>query len=355
MEFTIENAALSTALKMSHALTGGLSHNNCIFSAVKDKIIISASNGTTCWTKHFVPAKVLKSGKFATKADVLANIKLSGKESTFKLSDAKLTIRSGRSKLVLATSDLQDINVEPPSNIDLTYSFGAKTFRELIDSMQYDSDVIETIEIKPISIKSDGNSLTFSTHDKFCMGHAQSPQKLKKFEAVVPSTILFGIAPFLMGDFECGISEESMRLKNESFDIVQKFVQPEEKLMDTDEVIKSIHDEKAKATFSFDKQALLSCLEEVASFSYENLVDTKLELQTNKIKKKINLKVTSTYGTMDSTVLGEIKTDVLFKASLYLFLELVKKTNENVEVKYYGNKLLIRDGSRNFIMPTLET
>ena len=357
MQFTVDNKLLGDALKMSHALTVGLTHTNCVFRTGEKQIIISAASGD-CWIKTRIPAVIKEPGEFCTKAEVLASLKLKGKDLTFTLERPKLLVKSGRAKIELSTFNVKDVRIEPVKEIPLTHVFEIATFKALVESMKYDSDVVESIDIKPINIRSDGEFLKVSTNDTFTMGNAQVLHKdLKKFEVTVPGTTLFKLLPYIDKDFKCGISETAIRIKCDNFDLTHNYLQTEKQVVDIDAHLKLIGRKSPKSAFFVERDELLTGLEEVASFTNKDtLIESHLLVATSADRQKIKLCVANDdkSGKINSLVASKIATDDNFKVSLYLFREFIFQTTGKVEVKHYGDKLWIGDKSHTFIMPTLQ-
>jgi len=358
MQFSVDNKLLSDALRMSHALTVGLTHTNCVFRTGENQIIISAASGD-CWIKTRIPATIKTPGEFCTKAEVLAALKLKGKDLTFTLERPKLLVKSGRAKIELATFSVKDVRIEPPKEIALTHVFEIATFKALVESMKYDSDVVESIDVKPINIRSDGEFLKVSTNDTFTMGNAQVLHKdLKKFEVTVPGTTLFKLLPYIDKNFKCGISETAIRIKCDNFDLTQNYLQTEKKVIDIDAILKMLAKKSPLSAFSVERDELLTGLDEVASFTNkETLIESQLKLATSTERQKIKLCVANDdkSGKINSIVTSKIVKDDAFEVSLYLFREFVFQTKGKVEVRHFGDKLWIGDKSHTFIMPTLQS
>jgi DNA polymerase III sliding clamp (beta) subunit (PCNA family) len=357
MQFSVDNKLLGDALKMSHALTVGLTHTNCVFRTGENQIIISAASGD-CWIKTRIPATIKESGEFCTKAEVLASLRLKGKDLSFTLIRPKLLVKSGRAKIELSTFNVKDARIEPPKEIPLTHVFEIDAFKALVESMKYDSDVVESIDIKPINIRSDGEYLKVSTNDLFTMGNAQVLHgNLKTFSVTVPGTTLFKLLPYIDKNFKCGISETAIRIKCDNFDLTQNYLQTEKKVIDIDAVLKMTSKKTPKSAFFVERDELLTGLEEVASFTNkETLIESHLLVATSAERQKIKLCVANDdkSGKINSVVNSKIKSDDNFKVSLYLFREFIFQTKGKVEVRHFGDKLWIGDKDHTFIMPTLQ-
>lgn len=353
MKFTIENKSLFSALSVCKSITKEITTTNCLVETAKDKLIITASSDTN-WISYSIPAQVEVEGKFCTRSDILVALKLQGKESAFEIDKGKLTIKSGRTKIELDMGNLEDLSINKFAEIKLTHKLEKSILKTLLDSLAYDSDVIESTAIKVVDFRSDGKTLKLSTNDKYCLGYAEVDYAMDEFQTLLPLHVLTDINSFLTDSFEFGIEGETLRVSCGSFDLLQKFVQADVSLADASQEIKKIRKETAQATAKIDAQEIRKVLDEAKSFSKEHLLDSRADVAfLSKGKGRILSK--AAYGTIEVKFnLQSCDKDCQFRVSLYLFSELLSRLSGDITIKYFGNKVLISDNlHRNYIMPTL--
>ena len=302
--------------------------------------------------RYNVPANVKKKGKFCTEADVLKNTSFKGKDIDFKMTKDKLVIKSGNGSGQLDTLDAEDFDKDFPHDIPLKHKFNLKAFKDAVDSMNYESDVIETIDVKPVNIKADGKSLKCWSVDRYCLGVSSFDHKSKKFELKnLPIDLLVGLMPYLKSDFQFGLNDQAIRIKTDLFDLMHVFEQPEEQFeVNPDEAIKSLKEEKTKSKVVINSKEVSSVMEQVASFSGDQLKKAKATLNLDKKTKKLNLKVERGNGHWTTTCdLKSITKSITAKISLYILVEFLDKVEQDVALTVYENKLVIADKNRTFI------
>jgi hypothetical protein len=257
----------------------------------------------------------------------------------------KLCFKWGRVKGILNTES-DEIKINPPFDVPLKYKFNFEIFKDLVKSLEYNSDVVEeTGRMKPINIIYDGTNLKCSTNDIFTSGIAKAPhEELQKFKITMPMGLVIDLLKFIKTDFAFGLSKEAVRIQCEHFDLTHMIVQSDIKLINVEEELSRLAN--PTASILINKKEILRALEEIKSFS----TDYKDEIRLGFEDKECKILLETNNGKIANRFLVPQSPKVKVKISLSVLLEMSHILDDEFTFELYHNKVHLHDSKRNYII-----